>query len=275
MEPYRSAAMSVVSCGAEKLPAAPDAPLEVTPMTLSTRRFLLLMVWTLVAIFLLHVAFQLTLTGDGDMQRGLRRIVDPALENSIPTYLATMLLTACALLALWLARVQRLPWPGWTGLALIFGLAAVEEIVGVHESLSRAIRAEFDTSGLLYYPWVAPAAILVLLIGLAYLRPVFSVPPPVRNRLVLGAVLFLTGALAFESLSANAADAVDNQSGPYVVFSTVEEALEFAGVLVWLQAMLLQLRLRVGPSPKLQLVVSEGREREGAHGPQRQGSRGG
>lgn len=209
---------------------------------LSTRRFVLLVSAVIAAMFAVHLTLQLLLTLQL-VPAGLSGLASVAAvmnvdqERNLPTYVASGLLTLCAVLALGLSRMQRLPFPGWLALAVVFAAAGIDEYMGFHERLNLLMADLVDQSGWLRFPWVIPGAVLALVLGLGFLRSVMTLRRETRNGLMFGAGLFLFGALGIEVLGARAWDLQGRDSIQYLLFSTTEEAFEFAGVLVWLRTL--------------------------------------
>ncbi len=210
-------------------------------LKLPTRRILRYLMLIVAAIFAIHLSFQL-LGLEFYASDFLEGKVDVDRERSVPTYLASALLTVCGLLSWWLARVDRLPWPGWGLLAFVFLAAGIDEVAGLHEELSEPIRSALDLSGWLSYAWVIVGAGLALAVSLAFLRTFLALPSNVRMGLALGAGLFLLGAIGMELPGSHLTETVGTDDARYVIVSTLEEALEFAGVFVWIHTLLGRLR---------------------------------
>lgn len=209
--------------------------------TVSSRRLMMGLVGLVVTTLGLHLALQL-LPFDPWIVRAARRIMNVSIEPSIPTYLATVLLTVCGALAWWVSRVHDMPWPGWRGLSALFIAAGAEEIVGTHEMLNFNMRGAFETSGFLLYPWVLVGAVVAFVVALGFVRGVMTLRGPVRRWLIAGAATFLFGSLVLESVGAYFVDIGGEASVRYILASTAEEAGEFAGTLMWMWAMFEQLR---------------------------------
>ena len=71
---------------------------------------------------------------------------------------------------------------------------SLDEFISIHEWASQW----FDLGGVLYFSWVIPAAVLVALLGLAYLPFLAHMQPQVRKRFLLAATVYVGGALGME-----------------------------------------------------------------------------
>lgn len=163
-------------------------------------------------------------------------------EVTVPTWFSASLLLACAGLFAVVAAVKRrvedqFRWH-WFGLAVIFLGLSIDEAADFHGAVSYKLQFTFDTSGVLAYPWILPAAILSLVVGLIYLRFLLQLPNSLRNRVMLAGALFLMGALALEAVEAAYDSAVGGDGLVYILMVAAEESLENAGVIILITSLL-------------------------------------
>ncbi len=171
-------------------------------------------------------------------------------EVSIPSwYSVTLLLAAAALLALIAAgklaagdRYAR----HWAALAVIFLALSIDDAADIHGHTSYTLHELLDTSGFLAYAWIIPAAALVALVGLAYLRFLLHLPPAVRWRIVVAAALFLTGALLLEAIEGHYDTRHGVENMPYRLMVGAEETLEMAGIILLISTLLSYLAALAG-----------------------------
>lgn len=167
-------------------------------------------------------------------------------ESSLPTWFAASLLLLCALSLLFVAlqvdqggRRKAIPW---FLLAVIFAALSLDEIAMLHEWLSTVLSARMENTGLFYFAWTLPA-LVVCLAGLVCFVPfIFSFKGLDRGLLIGSAVVFLLGAIGMEMLGGAQAERAGIDSLHYRLFATIEESLEYAGVLLFLWFILRQLR---------------------------------
>lgn len=172
--------------------------------------------------------------------------LDVDTEASLPTWYSTSLLSLCALLLLLIAlqvnsqsRLKALPW---FLLAAIFAVLSLDEIATLHEGLSAFLSARMDNSGLFYFAWTVPA-LIVCVAGLVCFVPfILSFKGVDRVLLVGSAIVFLSGAIGMEMLGGAEAETGGVLTLRYRLLTTVEETLEFAGVLLFLGFLLRRLR---------------------------------
>lgn len=165
------------------------------------------------------------------------------LEESIPTWYATILLFCAAVLLAVIARAKLQAeadyrWH-WVGLALTFLYLSLDEGAVIHEIFADPMQEAFNTSGFLAFGWQILAVPLVILFGLVYLRFLFHLPVPARNGFILAAVLYVGGAIVIEGFSAAAWDANDSDMEmTYLSIATLEEFCETIGVVVFITVLL-------------------------------------
>jgi hypothetical protein len=210
------------------------------------QRAIVLVLSALIVVFLVaHMAFSInryithvTFFGSDN----LYVVFDLWDEVSIPSwYSTTLLMFAAGLLAVIAVakrQVRDRYRHHWMGLALIFLALSIDDAADLHGHTSYRLQATFETGGFFAYAWVIPAAIACFLVGLAYLRFLADLPPPIRWRFLIGGLLFLTGALVMEMIEGR----YDTQHGvenmPYRIMVAIEESLEMAGIVLFISALL-------------------------------------
>jgi hypothetical protein len=170
------------------------------------------------------------------------RVFNVALEGSIPTWLSAILLLStsilCGLLAAASRSGARVVTHGWLLLAALLGYMSMDEAAALHELTVRPLRRLLGASGVLYYAWVIPGALVVIAVAV-YLRGWFRMlPPRTRSGLIVAAVVFVSGGLVVEALSGWYASLFGREHFAYAIFTTVEEGGEMFGVTLFLAVLL-------------------------------------
>jgi len=164
-------------------------------------------------------------------------------ENNIPTYFSSLLLLLSALLLGIISRSGSnivLPYRAhWIGLSGIFLYISVDEMAGLHERLIIPLRTLLDTGGVLYYAWVIPASVLLVIFALVYFRFWTHLPKQPRFYIGLAGATYVLGGAGLELLGGYLADAGDSNSFSYSLVTTTEEALEMIGVVLFIYGLLL------------------------------------
>lgn len=157
-------------------------------------------------------------------------------EGNLPTWLASSLLLGCALAAGAIAGELPVgaPWRRhWWGVAAGLAFVSMDEVVGLHEQLG----GTFGTGGVLYFDWVLIAGPVVAALALVYLPFVRALPAPVRGRLVVAAVVFVSGALVMELPLGWWTERAGTHTLGYALIDWVEETLELVGTCLALVAL--------------------------------------
>jgi hypothetical protein len=130
-------------------------------------------------------------------------------EENIPTWLSAGLhATSAILLALIASGKQQTGAPyvrHWWGLSVVFTYISIDELVQIHEEMSNwDINDLFvdlvpdSLAGALYFSWVIPAAIMVSIFVLSYVRFLIHLPRITSVRFIRAGAVFVGGALGIE-----------------------------------------------------------------------------
>jgi hypothetical protein len=165
-------------------------------------------------------------------------------EHNLPTWFSSSLLLLCAvvLAAITYAKNQlgERYVRHWGALSVIFACLSVDEAIGIHELANRSLRSLLQTSGLLYYAWVIPAAVLVLVFVVVFLRFVFYLPMRFRLLFVAAGAIYVGGGLGLEMVGAFVDYSHGSQSSLlYAAQTSVEEFLEMTGSALFLYSLML------------------------------------
>lgn len=211
-----------------------------------------------IAISLLALAYAATqwqlLVRGHDTVYGLIEFFDLANEGNLPTFFSTWQLLLCAALIAVIAAVRMrqndpFRWH-WAILSLLAFYLATDEAAQIHELMIRPMRELMPNAatGLLYWAWVMPGLIGVLVVALAYLRfTVRALPADIRRQLITAAALFVGGAIGIEMFQAAHFEKHGQHNIAYATFVLFEETFELVGVLVALNALASHWRRDVGP----------------------------
>lgn len=241
----RPAEAEAVDAEARRMAAAVAAPAD--PLVIPVGRILALLAvavalaiaLSLVQDLLIYLAPELGFT-----DRIWRLDLDT--EASLPTWLSSALMLVCALALLAIGLQTRreglfkaLPW---LLLSAGFFFISLDESISLHEWLSAALSAQMDNGGLFYFVWTLPA-LIACGVGLACFLPFILSFKGLDRALLLGsAAVFLAGAIGMEMIGGSVAEVAGIDNLRYRLLATVEETLEFAGLLIFLLFLLRRLR---------------------------------
>ncbi len=165
-------------------------------------------------------------------------------ERNIPTFFSVLLILFAALLLALIAVLnakQKLPHVSkWIILSCGFMYMAFDEAFQLHERLIRPISVMLGEKnlGIFYFAWVIPAMIIVLMLGLFFLKFLLHLPMIVRFRFLIAATLYLGGAIGIELIGGRYAELHGEENLTYSMITTIEESLEIAGLIFFIWALL-------------------------------------
>lgn len=168
-------------------------------------------------------------------------------EMNVPTWFSIVILFLVSIFTLPIALDDRRKGKtvlGWWGLFFIFFLLSLDEESDLHGMLKGLVKdpGAFGLHNALF-GWVIPGAVIVLALGLLYLRWVWQLPRRTRWLVIAAGTLYVGGALVLEAVGGMIAD--DSYMTPgYLVVSTLEEAFEMAGISLMIYALLDHARQR-------------------------------
>lgn len=172
----------------------------------------------------------------------LLRMFSLDMEANLPTLFSSAILFFSAFLFYLLSKVSQDKKSKdrlfWLGLSFIFIFLAFDESIKIHEVVSDLTDKFVHGSGYLNYPWVLPYAVLVLLVGLFYIRFFWRMERKVFWSFVGAAVMYVSGAIGFELLGANEVSLHSPDTVLYSIYSTIEESLEIFGVIFLIKILL-------------------------------------
>ncbi len=153
-------------------------------------------------------------------------------EQNLPTWYATVLLVLAALALADASRDDARHARGFARLASVFVYISLDEAVELHEHLA----VLYEGSGVLYFGWVVPGAIIVtagLVVALPLLR---ALPADTRVRFIVAGAVYVGGALLMELPLGYVTERYGDEGLAYGLVDLVEETLELVGVSIFLVA---------------------------------------
>jgi hypothetical protein len=138
-------------------------------------------------------------------------------EPSIPNWYSSLALLAASVLLAVIAKAEKIvrspeSWY-WAALSGVFFFLAVDEAVQIHEMAGSPVREFLNTGGALFFAWVIPYSVLVLLVGMFFLRFLIRLDSRTRRLFLLSAVLFVSGAIGIELIEGVIVDQYGVQGG--------------------------------------------------------------
>lgn len=227
-------------------------------------RILIASIATLVFINILGQLLVLFVDSDPDgLVRLFVRLIDLDQEGNIPTWYSSLTLLLCAVLSSFIGMAKkRLRDPharGWLALSLLFLYLSIDEASAIHEIISDGLdyTMQWTEEIFFYYTWIVLAIVGVVILAVASRKLLAELPVTIRNRFVLGAALYVGGALVLEVIGNYYEEIYGWPNVVYFAFVNLEELFEMSGVAVLICALLAQLERDV---TGLYLVLTPGQE---------------
>lgn len=184
---------------------------------------------------------------DGRYATSLFRRFDLDQEDNVPAFFSGVLLLVCAALLVIAgitAKAEGSKWvPYWHWLAFIFAYLAVDEVVEFHGFFSELSRV-IDT-GVFRFAWVLVYGPAVVILALVYLRFYLNLPKATRIRFTIAGIIYVGGALGMEVAGGAWSGVAGEGNAVYRGITTVEETMELAGLIVFVNALLRHTNLRL------------------------------
>lgn len=239
-------------------PVQPAIELGLTP-----RRVAVVLAATAALLVLAGIAGELSrLALDRGRLGGIVPLFNLDAEGNVPAFFSALLLVIAAvgiaLIARWRAQNGLRHARQLGVLAAVVLFLGVDEATAIHELFSEPLRDGLGLSGLLYYAWVVAYGVAAAAFFAVFAPLLRYVGRTTRRLLALSALLYVGGALGMElagSAYTEASDGADD--GVYATFTTVEETLEIAAVILLIYTVLRCLERQTGSATVRLLGASD------------------
>lgn len=124
----------------------------------------------------------------------------------------------------------------WKSLSIIFVLLFFDELVSWHERFIGIVKAIVNTSGLLYFAWVIPGSIGVMIFLILFFKFIINLPVKTRNHFLIAGTIYIAGAIGCELFGGYFLES--NQTLFYMLEVILEEFLEKLGIAVFIYGLL-------------------------------------
>ncbi|MBW4479378.1 MAG: hypothetical protein KME54_21630 [Tolypothrix brevis GSE-NOS-MK-07-07A] len=192
-----------------------------------------------------HLLIQLIqrFTPDFPLRDGLAELFNLDYELNFPSIYSALTLLFCSIILFAITSIKKKKDDSytdyWRGLSIIFAFLAFDELTSMHERTIGPLKAALNTSGFLYFAWVIPGGIGVLLFLLIFLRFIINLPKKTRHHFLMAGSIYISGAIGCELVGGYIVDIYRNHTSfPYLFIYTLEEFLEMLGVAVFIYGLL-------------------------------------
>jgi hypothetical protein len=224
----------------EELPAPPQAGRLGVVVRRRPVLGAIIAVWLPLAALSLAGQLYLYVFGGTDTRIPRRLNVDS--ELTVWSWFQSTLLFACAALlavAAFVAyRMRDRYVRHWLVLSLAVLWVSVDEAASIHELAIAPLHNALDTHGIFYFAWVIPALLVVVVLGLAYVKFLGNLPREVRTLFICAAGTYVIGALGGDLVGGHWYEAHGGDNLTYALMTQIEENLETAGISLGIVAVL-------------------------------------
>jgi hypothetical protein len=167
-------------------------------------------------------------------------------EVSVPTWYSQLLFLGASILLFLIAQQLRLENAKfvrhWIILSCIFLYLSIDDGAMIHEGFNEPIRivlTQLGMTNIIDNAWLYGAALIVVPLGLSYLRFLWSLDYVTRWRFIVAGLVFVMGAVGFEVISSGYG------GFEYKMVIAIEEFLEMVGVVLFIRALFLYMARRM------------------------------
>lgn len=216
--------------------------LNLNPRKIAIVLGLIAVLLALQSIYAEHVLFHILGKDSDTPPARLLTLFSISAQESVPTWYSVILFFLAASLLAWIALTghARNEPHGlyWTGLALVFLYISMDKGTTIHEAVSDLLRSVFKASGIFQFGCLLLGILLLIVVGILYVRFWWKLPGRARILFALAAAVYVGGAAGIEGLSTRQYYLDDGKSFRYLVISSVEETFEMLGAVILIYALL-------------------------------------
>lgn len=162
-------------------------------------------------------------------------------EVNFPTLYSTILLFLCAMLLMligWKEKRGNNKHVFWTAYSILFIFLSMDEFIQLHELLIRPLRNLLSTSGVLYFAWVIPYGILLVILLLLSLKFLSQLPRKIFKLFLIAGTIYVFGALIIELPEGWIAEKYGFDHKYFAILYTIEELFEMVGLNIFIYSLL-------------------------------------
>lgn len=195
-------------------------------------------------LLLINIGFQLTVYANGKHDLYGARFFYFDSEDNLPAAYSTLLILISALLLMVITILKKYQSGAmvfhWAVLSAGFLIMAIDEELSIHEELIEPLRTilGYDGYGIFYYTWVIPAIVLIVVLGLFFLKFLIRLPVKTRIHFVVAGAVYIGGCIGVELIGGRYDELHGKENLTYSLIATFEESLEMTGIIIFIWALL-------------------------------------
>ena len=193
---------------------------------------------TAAVLFLAHISEKLFF--DTGYDSGMFNL---DVEKNIPSIYSALLLASSGFLLFLIAvktkKLKKKFATHWLFLGIVFIFLAADEFFVIHEDWVEPIRENLNTSGLLYFAWIIPYIIFIVILFLAYFKFLKNLPKNICAKFITSGSLYIFGGIIIESFGGRYIESRFWQKDDiWFAMITFEEMFEIIGISLFLYTLL-------------------------------------
>jgi hypothetical protein len=166
-------------------------------------------------------------------------------EMNLPALFSGLMLLLSSLILAFICYVEK-PHPNakyWLVLSLAFLFLSFDEVFSIHENIFSPLTMQLIGKdhlgiGVLTYEWVLPYTIFAGVIGLYFLRFIFSLPNVTKTIFIISGFTYVGAAIGVEGITGAIAGIRGTDNFGYIVTMTIEEAFEMYAICLFIFGLL-------------------------------------
>lgn len=205
-------------------------------MQKSLNNFIYGLFLTGVCIISIYILFQIIAISNPQFsQTYIFNFFDIGAEVNLPTFFSVLLLVLLSAGTFILGKLhEKKDTFIWMSFSALLMFLALDEFAQIHEQFTEMFQHLLSADGFLFFAWVIPYGIALIVLSFFYIPFLLKLPKKTKMYLLLGAGIFVLGAIGFEMIGAKLYQP-GTPSGMYIVVSSIEEILEITGLLIALK----------------------------------------
>ena len=193
-----------------------------------------LLIGNIITIYLLPIL-------DYNYNNSFIRLFNFDTEQNVPTTFSFLILGFSSILLRHIAKSHKknnLDYKIWLFLSFIFMFLALDEALSLHEILSSIMHKLFGLEGFLYYAWVIPYGLALLISLIPLTKFLFKLPVEISRLFLISGAIFVIGAIGLEIFEGNIHSNDGRWNMNYNILYSIEETLEMLGISLFIYALL-------------------------------------
>lgn len=199
--------------------------------------------WAAVVLTFIHIFFKVIFFTTGhNYVYGIMPFFGMDNEGTIPTMFSAYLFSTCFCFLFLIAQITKKQqgryYLHWLFLSFLFIYLALDEAIAIHEFIGQQISHRFEMNGILLYAWIVPYGCMIIVLMGLYFNWFIHLPQMTKIQFSLSGAIFLLGSMGLEMLEGYYHQLHGFMSITYQSLVTVEECLEMAGLIFFINALM-------------------------------------